>query len=138
MTDLRDLSDVKVGDTLYDPGVSQYNNRKTANPRVFHVIKVARQYLYASPNNKNADLKDWNVEKVDRKCGLTSGTGGGWGGFYMYRSKTVYDEIQYRVMLSEKIRKEFGSHSVRVPEIATFQLKDIAKMLGIDTSESEE
>lgn len=128
MTDLRDLSDVKVGDTLYDPGVSQYNNRKTVNPRVFHVIKVARQYLYASPN-KNADLKDWNVEKVDRKCGLTSGTG---GGFYMYRSKTVYDEIQYRVMLSEKIRKEFGSHSVRVPEITTENLKAIAAILRIE------
>lgn len=128
MTDLRDLSDVKVGDTLYDPGVSQYNNRKTVNPRVFHVIKVARQYLYASPN-KNADLKDWNVEKVDRKCGLTSGTG---GGFYMYRSKTVYDEIQYRVMLSEKIRKEFGSHSVRVPKITTENLKAIAAILRIE------
>ncbi|AGJ71536.1 hypothetical protein Lw1_gp128 [Escherichia phage Lw1] len=131
MNNLKDLTDVKVGDTIYDPGTRNYNNRRVENPRVFHVIKVARQYLYAS-TNKDADAKDWNVEKVDRKCGLTSGSGGGWGGFYMYRSETVYNEIQYRTELCEKIRKEFGTHYVVVPEIATFQLKDIAKTLGIE------
>ncbi|WP_431608326.1 hypothetical protein [Enterobacter asburiae] len=127
----KDLTDVKVGDTLYDPGERLYNTRKTANPREFHVLKVARQYLYAS-TDKDADLKSWNIEKVDRKTGLTSGSGGGWGGFYMYRSEAVYKEIQYRAELSEKIRKEFGSHSVVVPEITTAELRGIAKTLGVE------
>lgn len=126
----KDLTDVKVGDTLYDPGERLYNTRKTANPREFHVLKVARQYLYAS-TDKDADLKSWNIEKVDRKTGLTSGSGG-WGGFYMYRSEAVYKEIQYRAELSEKIRKEFGSHAVVVPEITTAELRGIAKILGVE------
>lgn len=126
----KDLTDVKVGDTLYDPGERSYNTRKTANPHEFHVLKVARQYLYAS-TDKDADLKSWKIEKVDRKTGLTSG-GGGWGGFYMYRSEAVYKEIQYRAELSEKIRKEFGSHAVVVPEITTAELRGIAKTMGVE------
>lgn len=128
---LKDLTDVKVGDTLYDSGEKRYNHHKTAKPREFHVIKVARQYLYAS-TDKDADLKSWSVEKVDRKTGLTAGGGGGWGGFYLYRSEAVYNEIQYRAQLSEKIRKEFGSHAVVVPEITTAELRGIAKTLGVE------
>jgi len=132
MTDIRDLTDVKAGDTLFDPGESRYNNRKHGQPRLFHVFKVARQYLYASTEKDVTDIKHWSVEKVDRKSGLTAGSGGGWGGFYLYRSEAVHSEIKYRAELCDKIRKEFGTNSVRVPEITTDELRGIAKTLGVE------
>lgn len=42
-----DLSDVKVGDTLYDAGIRS-DHRQNRNPKTLYVQKVARQYLYAS------------------------------------------------------------------------------------------
>ena len=39
-----DLSDVKVGDTLYDAGIRS-DQRQNRNPKTLYVQKVARQYL---------------------------------------------------------------------------------------------
>lgn len=62
-----DLTDVKVGDTLFDPGIRRYSHHKTPRPRTLYVIKVARQYLYASEDPNITDIKDFRVERLDRK-----------------------------------------------------------------------
>ncbi|QFR55717.1 hypothetical protein JC221_071 [Yersinia phage JC221] len=128
---MTDLTDVKVGDTLFDSGVRTYGRNKQRT-RVLHVIKVARQYLYASEDQDVTDIKDFRVEKIDRKEGRSVGLNG-WGGMTVYRSEADYNEAVYRVELCGKIKAEFGrEHALRVPEITTAELRGIAKTLGVE------
>lgn len=128
---MKDLSDVKVGDTLYEPGIHQ-DHRIKRKPQTFYVLKVARQYLYASADKDETDIKKYSTEKIDRKTGRTVGMNG-WFEQQFYRSKEEYDEVIYRRELVEKIKLEFGrEHRVVVPDITTEELQGIAKTLGVE------
>lgn len=123
------LTDVKVGDTVYDPGHRGYDNRRQVKPRILYVHKVARQYLYASPNPTETNLKSYSVEKLDRETGSSND----WNGIKVYRSEEAYKEKLYREELCAKIKSVFGqTYGVTVPDITTDQLKEIAKTLGVE------
>lgn len=127
MTDLRDLSDVKVGDTLYDSGIRS-DTRQNRKPRTLYVHKVARKYIYAS-TSETFDPKSYTNEKIDRTFGRTEG----WMGYTVYRSEEHYKEMMYRKELCAKIQPMFGTaYTVNVPEITTEKLKTIAAILGIE------
>lgn len=126
-----DLTDVKVGDTLFDPGIRRIGYNKTPRPRTLHVFKVARQYLYASEDPNITDIKDFRVERLDRKTGSTND----WNNHtQVYRSEADYKEHLYRIELAGKIKSMFGRehYSVNVPDITTAELRGIAKTLGVE------
>lgn len=127
---MTDLTDVKVGDTLFDPGIRRYSHHNTPRPRTLHVIKVARQYLYASEDPNITDIKDFRVERLDRKTGSANDWNNHTQG---YHSEDEYKEHLYRIELAGKIKAEFGrEHSVNVPNITTAELRGIAKTLGVE------
>lgn len=126
-----DLTDVKVGDTLFDPDTRRTGYNKTPRPRTLHVFKVARQYLYASEDPNITDIKDFRVERLDRKTGSAND----WNNHTQaYRSEADYKEHLYRVELAGKIKAEFGrrEHIINVPNITTAELRGIAKTLGVE------
>lgn len=125
-----DLTDVKVGDTLFDPGIRRYSHHNTPRPRTLHVIKVARQYLYASEDPNITDIKDFRVERLDRKTGSANDWNNHTQG---YHSEDEYKEHLYRIELTDKIKEVFGrGHVTRVPDITTAELRGIAKTLGVE------
>lgn len=125
-----DLTDVKVGDTLFDPGIRRYSHHNTPRPRTLHVIKVARQYLYASEDPNITDIKDFRVERLERKTGSANDWNNHTQG---YHSEDEYKEHLYRIELAGKIRTEFGrEHCGRVPNITTAELRGIAKTMGVE------
>lgn len=125
-----DLTDVKVGDTLFDPGIRRYSHHNTPRPRILHVIKVARQYLYASEDPNITDIKDFRVERLDRKTGSANDWNNHTQG---YHSEDEYKEHLYRIELTDKIKDAFGrGHVTRVPNITTAELRGIAKTLGVE------
>lgn len=127
---MTDLTDVKVGDTLSDPGIRRYSHHNTPRPRTLHVIKVARQYLYASEDPNITDIKDFRVERLDRKTGSANDWNNHTQG---YHSEDEYKEHLYRIELAGKIKAEFGNgHTVNVPNITTAELRGIAKTLGVE------
>lgn len=127
---MTDLTDVKVGDTLFDPGIRRYSHHNTPRPRTLHVIKVARQYLYASEDPNITDIKDFRVERLERKTGFANDWNNHTQG---YHSEDEYKEHLYRIELAGKIKAEFGNgHTVNVPNITTAELRGIAKTLGVE------
>lgn len=127
---MTDLTDVKVGDTLYDPDVRRYTRSYTPRPRTLHVIKVARQYLYASEDPDITDIKDFRVTRLERKTGTTNE----WNNHTQaYHNEDEYKEHLYRIELAGKIKAEFGrEHCTNVPNITTAELRGIAKTLGVE------
>lgn len=128
---MTDLTDVKVGDTLFDPGIRRHSHHNnTPKPRTLHVIKVARQYLYASENPTITDIKDFRVERLDRKTGSSNDWNSHTQG---YHSEDEYKEHLYRIELTDKIKAVFGrEHVTRVSDITTAELRGIAKTLGVE------
>ena len=123
---MSNFRDVKVGDTLYDSGVRN-DSRHIKDPRVLYVVKVARQYIYA--NRTNRSEVDYNTHKIDRDSGWADG----WQGFPVYHNEEEFKEIEYRRELCARITKEFASgYVVRVPDVTTAELQQIAQILKVD------
>lgn len=94
------------------------------------MIKVARQYLYASEDPNITDIKDFRVERLDRKTGSANDWNNHTQG---YHSEDEYKEHLYRIELAGKIRTVFGrEHCINVPNITTAELRGIAKTLGLN------
>lgn len=122
-----DLSDVKVGDTLYDAGIRS-DQRQNRNPKTLYVQKVARQYLYASFRPEDGSDCCTNI-KIKRNSGWAEG----WMGYQLYRSEEEYKEMVYRRDLCDKIKKVFGnSYGTNIPDITTAELRWIAKTLKVE------
>ena len=122
-----DLSDVKVGDTLYDAGIRS-DQRQNRNPKTLYVQKVARQYLYASFRPEDGSDCCTNI-KIKRNSGWAEG----WMGYQLYRSEEEYKEMVYRHDLCDKIKKVFGnSYGTNIPDITTAELRGIAKTLKVE------
>lgn len=123
-----DLSDVKVGDTLYDAGIRS-DQRQNRNPKTLYVQKVARQYLYASFRPEDGSDCCTNI-KIKRNSGWAEG----WMGYQLYRSEEEYKEMVYRRDLCDKIKKVFGNSygGTNIPDITTAELRGIAKTLKVE------
>ena len=113
------LMDVKVGDTLYDPGVRK-NSRITRDPVELTVTKVARLYLYATG-------RSFENLKIGRDNGFTHRD---FDNFTVYRSKEQFDDRDLCKQISGKIVKHFGTYGAGVPgNVNSEQLQKILDIL---------
>lgn len=127
------LSHIKVGDTLYDPAEPAPGRSQTRKPQLYYVHKVGKKYITAGYNPVYDESESALFIMVDKKTARVGKGLNAWNGFRVFESKEKYEEFAYRHVISEKIKNEFVStYTTYVPDVSTEQLKQIAKILGIE------